>query len=99
MSDKVTKIEERIAKRKAKIQSYEESLKDEKRLLKKDEEHLAHVKYDELLKKLMQNNISEKDILEKVDEVIIEKEIESESSTSENSSSTSYTNNDENTQY
>lgn len=99
MSDKVTKIEERIAKRKAKIQSYEESLKDEKRLLKKDEEHLAHVKYDELLKKLMQNNISAKDILEKVDEVIIEKEIESESSTSENPSSTSYTNNDENTQY
>lgn len=96
MSDKVTKIEERIAKRKAKIQSYEESLKDEKRLLKKDEEHLAHVKYDELLKKLMQNNISAEDILEKVDEVIIENEVKSEN---ENPTNTSHTNNGENTQY
>lgn len=96
MSDKVKKIEDRISKRKAKIQSYEESLKEEKRLLKKDEEHLAHVKYEELLKKLMQNNISAEDILEKVDEVIIEKEIENEN---ENPKTTLHANNDENTQY
>lgn len=73
MNEKIKKIEERIEKRKARILNYEESLKEEKRLLKKDEENLSHIKYDGLLKILMENNISSEDILNKVEEVIIEK--------------------------
>ena len=73
MNEKIKKIEERIEKRKARILNYEESLKEEKRLLKKDEENLSHIKDDELLKILMENNISSEDILNKVEEVIIEK--------------------------
>ena len=73
MNEKIKKIEERIEKRKARILNYEESLKEEKRLLKKDEENLSHIKYDGLLKILMEKNISSEDILNKLDEVIIEK--------------------------
>ena len=54
MNEKIKKIEERIEKRKARILNYEESLKEEKRLLKKDEENLSHIKYDGLLKILME---------------------------------------------
>ena len=73
MNEKIKKLEERIEKRKARILNYEESLKEEKRLLKKDEENLSHIKYDGLLKILMEKNISSEDILNKLDEVIIEK--------------------------
>lgn len=91
MNEKVKKIEERIAKRKARIRNYEESLKEEKRLLKKDEENLSHIKYDELLKVLMENNISSEDILEKVEEVIIEK-TENESDENQKTNSTDSSN-------
>lgn len=77
MSDKIEKIEEKIKKRKTKIQKLEDDLRKEKQLLKKDEKILEHVKYDELLKKLMKNNIAAEDIMSKVEEVIEEKETQS----------------------
>lgn len=67
-------LEERIKKRKEKIKKYSEAIKEERRLLKKDEQTLAHIKYEDVLKKLMENDVNPDDILEKVDEVIQDNE-------------------------
>lgn len=95
MSKKIMKIEEKINKRKLKIEGYEDALREEKRLLKKEEEQLEVAKYDELLRKLKMNKISVDYILEKLDDVIIEKEIpqleESKSTTTSNSFSSETT--------
>lgn len=95
MSEKIMKIEEKISKRKLKIEGYEDALREEKRLLKKEEEQLEVAKYDELLRKLKMNKISVDYILEKLDDIIIEKEIqqleESKSTTTSNSFSSETT--------
>lgn len=90
--DRVKRLEERIAKRKERIEKYTESIKEERKLLKKDEKTLAHVKYDELLKKLMENDINPDDIIEKVDEVITEDESEKENFTVENTQDDNFNN-------
>lgn len=92
MSDKIKKIELKIEKRIAKIQKYEEALKTEKQMLKKDQKMLATVKYDEILKKLMKNNIDAEDILDKVEEVIEEKETQSSLENVEKETPTDITN-------
>lgn len=81
---KVKKLEERIAKRKERIEKYTKAIKEERKLLKKDENTLAHVKYEDVLKKLMENQVNPDDILGKVDEVIIEDENETEESQEQN---------------
>lgn len=68
------KLEEKVAARKEKIEKYTEAIKKERKLLKQDEKRLAHLKYEEVLKKLMENDVSPDDILEKVDEVIVEED-------------------------
>ncbi|MDO7285908.1 hypothetical protein Q5W88_21630 [Shouchella clausii] len=80
---KVKKLEERIAKRKERIEKYTKAIKEERKLLKKDENTLAHVKYEDVLKKLMENQVNPDDILGKVDEVI-EDENEKEESPEQN---------------
>lgn len=92
MTEKTQKLEEKIAKRKARIQKLEDTLKEEKRLLKQEEENLAHVKYDALLKTLMKNNIAAEDILGKVEEVLIEKEVVSEDKTNDTDNETNTNN-------
>ncbi|MFP3722670.1 hypothetical protein SFC57_24025 [Niallia circulans] len=94
--DKIKKLEERIAKREERIEKYTEALKEERKLLKKDKQTLAHVKYDELLKKLMENDINPEDILGKVDEVIIEDEIEKEEAAHQNMNPNDFNNNNNN---
>lgn len=71
---RIQRLEERIKKRKERIKKYSEDIKEERRLLKKDEKTLAHIKYEDVLKKLMENDVNPDDILEKVDEVIQDNE-------------------------
>ncbi len=74
--NKIKRLEERIKKRKEKIKKYSDLIKQEKKQLKKDEMTLANLKYDIVLKKLIENDVNPEDILEKVDEVIQEEEKE-----------------------
>lgn len=71
---KVQKLEERIEKRLLKIENLNEQLKKEKTLLKADKSHLAELKYGELIKAMMDNEIDPSLIMKKVDEVISESE-------------------------
>lgn len=81
MGEKEKRLEERIEKRKEKIKritekikKHSDDLKEEKRLLKKDEKNLVHLKYDELLKTLVEKDIEPSEILEKIGDSINENE-------------------------
>ena len=72
MSKKIEAIEERIESRKKKIEKYQEGIKREKEGLKKDEKTLIHLKYNDVLQKMIANNIDpgviEKAIEEKLED-------------------------------
>ena len=53
-----TKLEERIEKREKRIEKLETSLKEEKRLLKRDNENLVHLKYDDVLRQMHETGLS-----------------------------------------
>ena len=65
---KILKLEERISKRKERINKYQEKLKEEKNLLKKDIEYLSHVKYEDVIKALVENKVDPHDIMKMVKE-------------------------------
>lgn len=69
MKNKIVKLEEVVNKRKENIRTLQDRIKKEKARLKKDEDHLTHLKYDEVLKQMQQKNVDPKTALEAIDSI------------------------------
>ncbi|MGE7954779.1 hypothetical protein [Lysinibacillus xylanilyticus] len=67
MGDRLKKLEERIGKRKYRIEKLHYSMKEEKSKLKKDEETLMHLKYDEVLKRMQETGVNPDEALRAID--------------------------------
>lgn len=67
MSKKTKAIEERIEKRKYRIKDYQEKIKKEREGLKKDEQNLIHAKYNDVLQKMLENDIDSEVIEQAID--------------------------------
>ncbi|MGG0284307.1 hypothetical protein ABEY41_04090 [Peribacillus butanolivorans] len=61
------KLEERIEKRKARIEKLQNNLKDEKAKLTKDEEILLHLKYNDVLKLMQETGVSPDEAIRAID--------------------------------
>lgn len=66
MSELIKNIEDRIEKREKRIKKLQASLKEEKIKLRNDENTLLHVKYDNVLKTLQDNDISPEEALKAI---------------------------------
>ena len=67
MEERIEKLEERIGKRKIRIEKLQSSLKDEKNKLAKDEETLLHLKYNDVLKRMQETGVSPDEALRAID--------------------------------
>lgn len=67
MDDRIKKVAERIEKRKQRIETLQSNLKEEKMKLKKDEETLMHLKYDDVLKRMQETGVSPDEALRAID--------------------------------
>ncbi|MBD8591005.1 MULTISPECIES: hypothetical protein [Peribacillus] len=67
MSERMIKLEERIEKRKARIEKLQNNLKDEKAKLTKDEEILLHLKYNDVLKLMQETGVSPDEAIRAID--------------------------------
>jgi len=67
LGDRLKKLEERIGKRKERIEKLQYSIKEEKSKLKKDEETLMHLKYDEVLKRMQETGVNPDEALRAID--------------------------------
>lgn len=70
MTKRIKALEERIESRNKKILKYQENIKKEREGIKKDEQNLIHVKYNDLLQKMMKNDIDSEDIERVIDQKI-----------------------------
>lgn len=67
MSKRVTNMEKKIENSEERIANMEIKLKEERQSLVEMKKQLAHVKYNEVLKKLMAEGISPDDALQAID--------------------------------
>lgn len=67
MSDRIKKLEGKIAKRKQRIEKLNDNLKDEKSRLATDEALLFNLKYSEVLKRLQETGVSPDEALRAID--------------------------------
>lgn len=70
MEERIKKAEERIEKRKQRIEKLQSSLKEEKSKLKKEEEALMHLKYDDVLKRMLETGVSPDEALRAIDQEV-----------------------------
>lgn len=70
MTKRIKTIENRIENRRKKIEKYQDSIKQEKEGLKKDEQTLIHLKYNDVLQRMIENDIDAELINQVIDENI-----------------------------
>ena len=78
MSDRIKKIEEKIAKRKQRIEKLNDNLKDEKSRLATDEALLFNLKYSEVFKRLQETGVSPDEALKALDNEVEKNQVETE---------------------
>ncbi|PFD20479.1 hypothetical protein [Bacillus cereus] len=78
MSDRIKKLEEKIAKRKQRIEKINDNLKDEKSRLATDEAQLFNLKYSEVFKRLQETGVSPDEALKAIDNEVEKSQVESE---------------------
>lgn len=78
MSDRIKKLEERIDKRRARIEKLQNNLKDEKAKLIKDEETLLHLKYNDVLKLMQETGVSPDEAIRAIDSKKAKNQLEEE---------------------
>lgn len=76
MSERIKKLEERIGKRKIRIEKLQSNLKDEKAKLIKDEETLLHLKYNDVLKLMQNTGVSPDEAIKAIDNKKTENQLE-----------------------
>lgn len=78
LSDRIKKLEEKIAKRKQKIEKLNDNLKDEKSRLATDEAQLFNLKYSEVFKRLQETGVSPDEALKAIDNEVEKSQVETE---------------------
>ncbi|HDW3055446.1 TPA: hypothetical protein RMI67_003083 [Bacillus cereus] len=78
MSDRIKKLEEKIANREQRIEKINDNLKDEKSRLEKDKQLLFNLKYSEVFKRLQETGVSPDEALKALDNEVEKKQVETE---------------------
>lgn len=78
MSDRINKLEEKIAKRKQKIEKLNDNLKDEKNRLAAEETQLFNLKYSEVFKLIQETGVSPEEALKAIDNKVEKSQVETE---------------------
>lgn len=78
MSDRIKKLEEKIAKREQRIEKLNDNLKDEKNRLDKDKQLLFNLKYSEVFKRLQETGVSPDEALKALDNKAEKNQVETE---------------------
>ncbi|HFJ9374857.1 TPA: hypothetical protein ACGW7B_005534 [Bacillus nitratireducens] len=78
LSDRIKKLEEKIAKRKQRIEKLNDNLKDEKNRLATDETQLFNLKYSEVFKRLQETGVSPDEALKAIDNKVEKSQVEPE---------------------
>lgn len=78
LSDRIKKLEEKIAKRKQKIEKLNDNLKDEKNRLATDEAQLFNLKYSEVFKRLQETGVSPDEALKAIDNEVEKSQVDIE---------------------
>ncbi|WP_260857160.1 hypothetical protein [Bacillus thuringiensis] len=78
LSDRIKKLEEKIANREKRIEKINDNLKDEKSRLEKDKQLLFNLKYSEVFKRLQETGVSPDEALKALDNKVEKKQVETE---------------------
>ncbi|MGN4511886.1 hypothetical protein [Bacillus cereus group sp. MYBK242-2] len=78
MSDRIKKLEEKIAKREQRIEKLNENLKDEKSRLETDKQLLFNLQYSEVFKRLQETGVSPAEALKAIDNEVEKSQVEPE---------------------
>ncbi|MED3275650.1 hypothetical protein BK703_24980 [Bacillus thuringiensis serovar silo] len=78
MSDRIKKLEGKIANREQRIEKINDNLKDEKSRLEKDKQLLFNLKYSEVFKRLQETGVSPDEALKALDNEVEKKQVETE---------------------
>ncbi|MEK4841514.1 hypothetical protein [Bacillus sp. FSL L8-0152] len=78
LSDRIKKLEEKIANREQRIEKINDNLKDEKSRLEKDKQLLFNLKYSEVFKRLQETGVSPDEALKALDNEVEKKQVETE---------------------
>ncbi|MED3090352.1 hypothetical protein [Bacillus toyonensis] len=78
MSNRIKKLEEKIANRKQRIEKLNDNLKDEKSRLATDETLLFNLQYSEVLKRLQETGVSPDEALKALNNEVEKKQAEIE---------------------
>ncbi|MHB0803400.1 hypothetical protein PVK73_29115, partial [Bacillus thuringiensis] len=78
MSDRIKKLEEKIANREQRIEKINDNLKDEKSRLEKDKQLLFNLKYSEVFKRLQETGVSPDEALKALDYEVEKSQVETE---------------------
>lgn len=78
MSDRIKKLEEKIAKREQRIEKLNDNLKDEKSRLATDKDLLFNLKYSEVFKRLQETGVSPDEALKALDNEVEKNQVETE---------------------
>ncbi|PFA82761.1 hypothetical protein [Bacillus cereus] len=78
MSDRIKKLEEKIAKRERRIEKLNDNLKDEKSRLETDKQLLFNLQYSEVFKRLQETGVSPAEALKAIDNEVEKSQVEPE---------------------
>ncbi|MCQ6343134.1 hypothetical protein NPM06_26680 [Bacillus cereus] len=78
LSDRIKKLEGKIANREQRIEKINDNLKDEKSRLEKDKQLLFNLKYSEVFKRLQETGVSPDEALKALDNEVEKKQVETE---------------------
>ncbi|PFX43735.1 hypothetical protein COL24_05590 [Bacillus toyonensis] len=78
MSDRIKKLEEKIAKREQRIEKLNDNLKDEKSRLETDKQLLFNLQYSEVFKRIQETGVSPDEALKALDNKVIKSQGEFE---------------------
>ncbi|PGK19277.1 MULTISPECIES: hypothetical protein [Bacillus] len=78
MSDRIKKLEEKIANRELRIEKLNDNLREEKSRLATDKELLFNLKYSEVLKRLQETGVSPDQALKAIDNEVEKKQVETD---------------------
>lgn len=78
LSDRIKKLEGKIANREKRIEKINDNLKDEKSRLEKDKQLLFNLKYSEVFKRLQETGVSPDEALKALDNEVEKKQVETE---------------------
>ncbi|MDO6632339.1 MULTISPECIES: hypothetical protein [Bacillus cereus group] len=78
LSDRIKKLEEKIAKREQRIEKLNDNLKDEKSRLETDKQLLFNLQYSEVFKRIQETGVSPDEALKALNKEVEKPQVENE---------------------